>query len=66
MTFAITLIVIGLILLLAMPFFLDTIIKKKSNRKGAKVLSKIFGYLFIIWGAYNLICSLVSTLTGEV
>ena len=61
MTTAIIQIITGLILILAVPYFLDSMIRKKSNRKGAKVLCKIFGYIFIIWGAYNVICTLIYT-----
>lgn len=65
MTTAITLIVIGFIILLAMPWFLEMMIKNRNARKGAKVLCKIFGYLFILWGAWQVISTLIATVLDE-
>lgn len=65
MTTAITLIVIGFIILLAMPWFLEMMIKNRNARKGAKVLCKIFGYLFILWGAWQAISTLIATVLDE-
>ncbi|MGN1173460.1 MAG: hypothetical protein ACI4SO_06700 [Muribaculaceae bacterium] len=65
MTTAITLIVIGFIILLALPWFLEMMIKNRNARKGAKVLCKIFGYLFILWGAWQVISTLIATVLDE-
>ena len=65
MTTAITLIVIGFIILLALPWFLEMMIKNRNARKGAKVLCKIFGYLFILWGAWHAISTLIATVLDE-
>lgn len=58
-TNAIIIIVIGLVVLLALPPFLDGAIKKKNKRKSAKILCRIFGWLFILLGAYKAIESLL-------
>ena len=52
------LIVLGLVILLALPPFLDGAVRKKSTRKSVKMLCKIFGWLFLIWGAYKAIVTL--------
>ena len=65
MTTAITLIVIGFIILLALPWFMEMMIKNRNARKGAKVLCKIFGYLFILWGAWQVISTLIATVLDE-
>lgn len=65
MTTAITLIVIGFIILLALPWFLEMMIKNRNARKCAKVLCKIFGYLFILWGAWQVISTLIATVLDE-
>lgn len=58
-TKAIIIIVTGLVVLLALPPFLDGAIRKKSTRKSARILCRIFGWLFLIWGAYKAIESLL-------
>ncbi|MCM1297894.1 MAG: hypothetical protein NC311_20350 [Muribaculaceae bacterium] len=55
MKVAVILIVAGLILILALPPYLDGRIRKKGNRKAAVKLSQIFGYLFVIGGVWNAI-----------
>lgn len=56
----IIIIVLGLIILLALPPFLQGQIKKKNNRKAATKLCQIFGYLFIACGIWKLIEWLLS------
>lgn len=59
MTTAIAIIVIGLILILAVPHIISATVKKKGNRKGLSIISKIFGWLLLILGAWQLIQYLI-------
>lgn len=50
---------IGLVLVLAVPPFLDYKIKAKGKRRSFKMLSKILGWLLVFLGIYSLISNLV-------
>lgn len=59
MTGIIIQIVIGLILILALPHIISATVRKKGNRKGLTILSRIVGWLIIILAVWNLIESLI-------
>ncbi|MEE0978616.1 MAG: hypothetical protein UH625_04325 [Muribaculaceae bacterium] len=59
MTGIIIQIVIGLILILALPHIISATVRKKGNRKGLAILSRIIGWLIIILAVWNLIESLI-------
>ena len=59
MTGIIIQIVIGLILILALPHIISATVRNKGNRKGLAILSLIIGWLIIILAVWNLIESLI-------
>ena len=53
-------IIIGLLIWLALPYFLNDVVKSKSQRKGVQLVCKIVGIAIVVIAIVNYIISLAS------